>query len=126
MLTHWVLMASILFNIAGICNSQFKCNYLKNEKLFLNFLFDFWNLHQILNIWKEKMMVIANVFRKLQTVKNFFTPLCKKRLFGTRWDSRHVKVSRILAKSPWECFYHDFSSISCKFHQFQFSIVFCW
>ena len=32
-------------------------------------LFDFWNLHQILNILKKKMIVIANVFPKLQTVK---------------------------------------------------------
>ena len=104
-------MASILFNIAWICNSQFKCIYLKNEKFFRNFLFHFWTLHQILNILKKKVMVLLNVFSKLQTVKNFVTPLCKKRHFGTRLDSWHVKGSRILAKSPWECFYQVFSSI---------------
>ena len=58
------------------------------------------------------MMVIANVFSKLQTVKNFVTKLCKKRRFGTRLISRHVKGSRILAKSQLECFYHVFASIS--------------
>ena len=42
---------------------------------------------------KKKMMVLANVFSKLQTVKNIVTPLCKKRRFGTRLDSRHVKLS---------------------------------
>ena len=47
-------MASILFNIARIRNSQFKCNYLKKEKFFLNFLFHFWKLHRILNILKKK------------------------------------------------------------------------
>ena len=93
-------MASIMSNIAGISNSEFKCNYLKNKKNFLNFLFHFWNLHQILNILKKKMMVIANVFPKLRTVKNFVTPLCEKRRFGTRFDSRHVKGSGILAESP--------------------------
>ena len=62
-------MASILFKVVRICNSQFKCNYLKNKKLFLNFLFDSWNLHQILNILREKMIIIANVFPKLQTMK---------------------------------------------------------
>ena len=46
------------------------------------------------------MMVLPNVFRKLQTVKNFITPLCKKRRFGTRLDSRHVKLSHIFTKSP--------------------------
>ena len=60
-------------------------------------------------------MVIANVFPKLQTVKNFFIPLCKKRRFGTRFDTQHDKVSQILAKSPWEGFYHVFSSFWEKF-----------
>ena len=77
----------------------------------MNFFFHFCNLHQILNIWKKKMMVIANVFPKLQTVKNFVTPLCKKRRFVRRLDSWHMKVFQIPAKSPWECFYHGFSSI---------------
>ena len=74
-------MASILFNIARISNSQFKYNYLKNEKLFLHFLFHFRNLPQILNILKKKMMLIANVFPNFQTVKNLVTPLYKKRPF---------------------------------------------
>ena len=93
-------MALILFNIVAICNSQFQCKDLKNEKPFVNFLFHFWNLHQILDILKKKMMVRANVFPKLQTVKNLVTRLCKKRCFGTRLESRHIKVSGILAKSP--------------------------
>ena len=40
-------MASILFNIAGIWNSQFKCNYLKNGKIFCEFSFTF--MESILN-----------------------------------------------------------------------------
>ena len=107
-------MASILLNIARICNSQFKCKYLKNEKHFLYFLFHFSNLNQILNILEKKMMVMANLFPKLQTEKNFVTVLCKKRRFRTPLESEHVKVSRILAKSPWECFYHVFSSFKGK------------
>ena len=57
------------------------------------------------------MMVIANVFRKLHTVKNLVTPLCKKSRFGTPWEREHVKVSPIIAKSTWERFYHVFSLI---------------
>ena len=71
-------------------------------------MFHFWNLHQILDILKKKMIVIANVFQKLQIAKDFVTQLYKKRRFGARLDSRHVKVPRILAKSPGECFYHVF------------------
>ena len=39
------------------------------------------------------MIVIANVFPKLPTVKNFVRPLSRKRRFGTRLDSQHVKAS---------------------------------
>ena len=105
-------MASILFKISSICNSQFKCNYLKNEKLFVNFLFYFWNLHQILNVLKEKMIVIANLFLKLQVVKNFVRPLYKKGRFRTRLDTQHVNASQVLANSPWGHIYHVLPSIS--------------
>ena len=72
----------------------------QNDKLFLNFLFNFWNLHQILNILKKSMIVTANVFPKLQTVKILIRPLSKKRRFRTRFDSQHVKPSQIPAKYP--------------------------
>ena len=72
----------------------------EKRKLFLDILLHFWNLPQILKILKKPMMVIVNVFSNVQTVKSFVTPLYKKRCFRTRLDSRHVQVSRILAKSP--------------------------
>ena len=87
-----------MFKVVRICNSQFKCIYLKKEKHFLNFLFDFWILHQIYKIFQEKMMVIANVFPKLQAVKNLGRTLSKKRRFRTRFDSEHVKASQMPAK----------------------------
>ena len=90
----------MLFLIVRISNSQFKCEYLKNEKPFLNFFPHVRDLHQIFNILEKNMMVIANVFPKLQTLNNFVAPLCKKRRFGTPLDSEHVKASRIIAKSP--------------------------
>ena len=105
---NWLPITNILFKIARICNFKLKCNYLKNEKLFLHFLFHFSSLHQILNILNEMIFVIANVFAKFQTVKNLIRPLSKKRRFRTHIDSQHVKASLILAKSSWECFYHFF------------------
>ena len=59
------------------CNSQVKWTYLKNQKLFLDFLFHFWNLHQMLNILKKMMNLTANVFPKLQTGKILVRPLSK-------------------------------------------------
>ena len=96
----------------GICTSQFKCNYLKNENLFLAFLFHFSRLHQILNILKEKMIVVDNVFPKLQNVKIFVKKLSKEHRFRAGFGSQHVKPSQLLGKSPWEWFYHVLFSFS--------------
>ena len=85
-------MGSILFKIARICNSQFKWNYLKNEKHCLNFLLHFWNVPQSLNILKEKMIVIANVFP--------INILSKERHFGTGFGSQHLKESQMVTIFP--------------------------
>ena len=53
-LTYWLPMANIVGKIERICYSQFKCNYLKKEKKLTNFLFYFWNLHQISRILKKR------------------------------------------------------------------------
>ena len=104
-------MASILIKIVRIFNCQLKCNYLKNEKLFLDFFNHFSSLHQIL---KEKIFVIADLFPKLQTVKNLVRTLSKKRCFRTRFDSQHVEASQIPAISPCKGVYHTFSWFSLK------------
>ena len=46
LLTHWLSMTSILFGIVRICSYLFKCNYLKNKKLFSQVFvpfIDFWS-----------------------------------------------------------------------------------
>ena len=110
-LTHWQPMESTLFWSVSISRSLFKPNDLKNQKFFLSFLFHLWNLHQILNVFKKKI-VIAQVFPKLQTVKNMVRPFSKKRAFRTSFDSQHVKGSQTLLKSAWDYFYHIFPSLS--------------
>ena len=86
----------------------------KNQKMFLNILSHFLNLHQILNILKQTMILKANVLQKLQTMKNSLRSPSKKCLFRTGFDSQLVKVFQILAKCRWERFYHVFSSFSGK------------
>ena len=44
------------------------------------------------------MIVIATLFRKLQTVKDLFTPLSKKHPFRTPLESQHVKGSQPFPK----------------------------
>ena len=41
----------------------------ENLKTFSNILLNFLNLHQILDIFKKKMTLVAYVFLKLQIVK---------------------------------------------------------
>ena len=87
----------------------------ENQKLCLKFLFHFWNLHQILNILKKRIIVTASVFPKFQAMKILIRPLPKKLSFITPFDTQHVKASQILWKSRWERFYHVFPSFLGKF-----------
>ena len=61
------------------------------------------------------MIVIANLFPKLQTVKDLAKPLYKKPRFRTPFDSQHVEGYQTLAKSASEHFYQIFSSLLQKF-----------
>ena len=94
-----------------IWSSVFKSRYLKNKKYFPGFLFHWWNLHQILNIFKQKKIVIANVFPKLATVQGWVTSLAIQRFLKISFNSQHVKLFQTLVKSSWENFYHIFSSL---------------
>ena len=89
--------------------SLLECNFVKNKKLFLNFLLHLCNLHQILNISKENNIVISNVFPKLQTVKDLVRSLSKKHRSRRSFNSQHVKGFQTLEKSAWKHFYHTFS-----------------
>ena len=63
-------MTDILFLIETNYGNIFRCNYLRNKKLFLNFFFAFWNLDSILNMLKKKMTLRAHVFLILRILKN--------------------------------------------------------
>ena len=62
-------MTSILFLIQTIYRNIFRCDYLRTKKLFLNIFLRFWNLDEILNIFKKNMTLIADVFLNLRTPK---------------------------------------------------------
>ena len=89
-----------------ICRSLFKASYLKKKNHFLGFSFHLWNLHQILNIFQKKKIVINNVFPKLATVQGLDTPLTIQQRLKTFFDSQHVKRFQTLVTSSWDDFYH--------------------
>ena len=84
---------------------------LKTKKHFLGFLFHWWNLHHISNIFKKKKIVIANVFPKLSTVQGLFTPLTIQRRLKASFYSQQVKRFQTLVKSSWEHLCHIFWSL---------------
>ena len=53
----------------------FQMQLSEKRKTFSQFFFDYRNLYQVSNILKKMIMVIANVFPKLQTVKILVRPL---------------------------------------------------
>ena len=91
LLTDGLPITSILFRIVRICRSLLNSSSLKKKKNLLSFLFHLWNLDQILNIFKEKKILIANVFGKLETVQGFVTPLTIQRHLKTSLGSQHFK-----------------------------------
>ena len=78
---------------------------------FVLFFCYFSNLHQILNLLKKKIIVIATFLRNVQALKDLVRPHSKKPYFRTPFYSQHVKVSHTLVKSEWELFHHIFSSL---------------
>ena len=110
-LTHWLAMRGILFEIVRICSSLFKRDFLKNKKSFQNFLFHLCDLNQILSICEKNMIVIANVFPKLQTVKYLVKPPSRKRNFRISFHTQRVNGCETLVESPWQHVYHIFWSL---------------
>ena len=99
-------MTSILFLTENIWRNQFRSNYLKNEKLFLNYFLDFRNLHEILNICNKKMSFIADLFAKLRTPKNVVRYMSKKSRFKGPFDRQHGKRVQTLLRSESQYRYH--------------------
>ena len=66
-------MTSIPAAISRIYRNNLKRIYLKNKILFLIFWLHFWNVHEILSIFKKKMSIVALLFPKLLMLKNVAT-----------------------------------------------------
>ena len=56
-----------------ISRNKFKRHYLKNKRLFAHFFLHFWNVHEIYNILKKKMTILALLFQKLWIAKEVVT-----------------------------------------------------
>ena len=59
--------------MSTISRNKFKRHYLKNKRLFVDFLLHFGNVHEIYNILKKNMSILAKLFQKLWTAKDVVT-----------------------------------------------------
>ena len=101
-------MTSVLFRIGRTWRSLLKRNYLKKEKLFSYFFVSFLESSSNFKHIQKKKIVIANVFNKLQTLKDLIRALSKKGRFRTSCESQHVKGSQRVLKSSSEHFHQNF------------------
>ena len=53
--------------------NKFKRTYIKNKRLFLDFLLHFWKVHEIYKILKKKMSILALLFKKWSIAKEVVT-----------------------------------------------------
>ena len=91
-------MTSIHSAICGIFCHNFKGYYLKNWRLFLDFLLKFWNGREIFNILKKRMRVLAHLFPKLLFPKDVATETSRKSSFRTPFGNQRVKGSQTPVK----------------------------
>ena len=83
-------MTSIPAAISRIFGNNFKRFYLKNRRLFLDFLFHSLNVDKIYNIFKKRMSVIALLFPKLLFRKKAATETSRSSSFRTPFGIQRV------------------------------------
>ena len=103
------LTADYTYPFPDCCNLPFPIHIAiiwKTKNFFSVFcsLYSFFMTFKIVK--KKKKILRANVFLKLQTVKDLVWALSKKSRSRPSFDSQLVKVSQTLLKSAWEHFDH--------------------
>ena len=69
---------------------------LSQKQLFPNTSLHFWNLDFVLNIFKKKMILIADVFLKLPTPKNVIIKMSEKSRLRGPFSNQHGKRTQTL------------------------------
>ena len=107
-------MTSIPSAICRIFCNNFKHFYLKNAKLFLDFLLKFWNVREIYNILEKRMRVLAYLFPKLLFRKEVATETTRRFCFRTPFGNQRVNGFQIPLKVARHHYYPFFPWIPVK------------
>ena len=89
-------MTSIPLLVETIECTQFRCIYLKKEKIFSEFFSEFFESALNFEHFQKKMTLIAYVFPKLPTMKNVLRQMSKSSRFREPVDWRHGKWAEAL------------------------------
>ena len=108
-------MTSIHSAICRIFCNKIKCYYLKNGRYFLDFLLDFWNVHEIQNSFKKRMSVLDELFRKLLFPKEVATETSRRSCFRTPFCNQRVNEFQTPLKPRRHHCYPFFPQIPGKF-----------
>ena len=107
-------MSSIPTALCRIFRNNFKRFYLKNGRLFPDFLLIFWNVREIYNIFKKRMRVLALLFPKLLFRKEVATETSRRSCFKTRFGNQRVNGFQTPLKVARHHYYPFPPWISCK------------
>ena len=89
-------MTSIPLLVETIEFTQFRCNFLKKKRFFLEFFSAFFESALKFEIFQKKITLIAYVFPKLPTRKNVLRQMSKSSRFREPVDWRHGKRAEAL------------------------------
>ena len=107
-------MTSIPAAICTIFCNNFKRYYLKNGRPFLDILLPFWKVHEIYNILKKRMSVLAWSFPKLLFPKEVTTETSWRSCFRTPFGNQRVNAFQTPLKVGRHHYYPFFRWISGK------------
>ena len=93
--------------------------------IFSQFFWHFQNLDSILNIFKKKMTLIAEVFLNLRTPKKVVRSISKNSCFRGSFEKWHGKQTDKLLKSEPEHLYHIYRSLWKQFSWKNSVLVIC-
>ena len=107
-------MTSIPIAIWTIFCNNFKRYYLKNGRVFPDILLDFCNVHEIYNIFKKTMSVLAWLFPKLLFPKEVATETSRMSFFRTPLGNQRVNMFQTTLKDARHHYYPFFPWIPGK------------
>ena len=101
-----------------------RCNYLRNKKLYLNFLLYFWNVSQILNVLKNKMTLRGVVCSTLRTPKTWLDKCLKSSVLEDPSRSNMVNAP----KNCWNLHHISFIKVidHCQVTWVRKSLLLTW